>query len=119
MADVDEAVFTANALQRHATVVAQESVAEGFGLTVTEAMGRPAPSFASALGGIVDEIVPGVTGELADPRDLSAFGYAVHVLLEDERHTAQTGRADKDRVGREFLGDRHLEQWAHLFEHLS
>ncbi|HET8681588.1 MAG TPA: hypothetical protein VFM54_06905, partial [Micromonosporaceae bacterium] len=38
MADLRENALVVNALQRHATVVAQLSVAEGFGLTLTEAM---------------------------------------------------------------------------------
>jgi trehalose synthase len=42
--DVDENAAIVNALQRHATVMVQKSLHEGFGLTVTEAMwkGRPA-----------------------------------------------------------------------------
>ena len=38
MADPDEAAAMVNALQRHAVVVVQKSIAEGFGLTVAEAM---------------------------------------------------------------------------------
>jgi trehalose synthase len=36
--DVGENTAMVNALQRHATVVAQNSLAEGFGLTVSEGM---------------------------------------------------------------------------------
>ena len=36
--DVDENGATVNALQRHATVIARKSLAEGFGLTVAEGM---------------------------------------------------------------------------------
>jgi hypothetical protein len=36
--DVDENAVMVNALQRHASVVTQKSLAEGFGLTVAEAM---------------------------------------------------------------------------------
>ena len=38
MDDVDENAMIVNALQRHAAVVVQKSLVEGFGLTVTEAM---------------------------------------------------------------------------------
>ena len=38
MADVEENAIIVNALQRHATIVVQKSLAEGFGLTVSEAM---------------------------------------------------------------------------------
>jgi len=64
-----------NALQRHAAVVVQKSLAEGFGLTVTEAMWKARPIVASAVGGIVDQIVDGKHGVLiADPGDLTTFG---------------------------------------------
>ena len=46
-----------NALQRHATIVVQKSLAEGFGLTVSEAMFKRRPVVASAVGGIADQIV--------------------------------------------------------------
>ena len=56
MADPDEAAAIVNALQRHATVVVQKSLAEGFGLTVAEAMWKARPIVASAVGGIVDQM---------------------------------------------------------------
>ena len=62
MSDLDENAIIVNALQRHAAVVVQKSLAEGFGLTVTEAMYKGTPVVASAVGGIVDQIDDGRTG---------------------------------------------------------
>ena len=45
-----------NALQRRADVVVQKSLAEGFGLTVTEAMWKRRPLVASRVGGIQDRL---------------------------------------------------------------
>ena len=56
MDDVDENAHLVNALQRHATVVVQKSLLEGFGLTVTEPMWKERPVVASAVGGITDQI---------------------------------------------------------------
>ncbi|MEP6561622.1 MAG: glycosyltransferase, partial [Nakamurella sp.] len=56
VADVDENALIVNALQRYATVVTQKSLAEGFGLTVVEAMWKGRPVVASAIGGIRDQI---------------------------------------------------------------
>ena len=71
MTDPDEAAIIVNALQRHATVVTQKSLAEGFGLTVVEAMWKHRPVVASRVGGIVDQIVDGEHGLLIDdPHDL-------------------------------------------------
>ena len=116
MADADEAAAIVNALQRHAAVVVQKSLAEGFGLTVAEAMWKGCPVVASAVGGIVDQIVPGETGWLVDdPRDLAAFAGALAGLLTEEDERARMGERGRRRVMELFLADRHLEQWAQVF----
>ena len=119
MADPDEAAAMVNALQRHATVVVQKSLAEGFGLTVTEAMWKARPIVASAVGGIADQIDDGRHGLLVqDPNDLTAFGAAVEGLLRDSNRAEQLGISARERATMEFLGDRHLEQYGALFESL-
>jgi trehalose synthase len=111
MADPDANALLVNALQRHAAVVAQKSLAEGFGLTVTEAMWKGSPVVASAVGGIAAQITDGVDGVLVDPSDLAGFGSAVARLLDDRQQAAQLGAAARDRVTRDFLVDRHLLDW--------
>ncbi len=119
MADPDENAAIVNALQRHASVIVQKSLAEGFGLTVTEAMWKRKPVVASAVGGIVDQIEDGVHGLLvADPADLPAFGAAVESLLRDREDAARLAENARLRVTEEFLGDRHLERYGALFEQL-
>jgi trehalose synthase len=119
MDDGDEAATVVNALQRHATVVVQKSLAEGFGLTVTEAMWKARPVVASAVGGIVDQVVPGETGWLVDADDIAGYAAAVCALLADPPAAEHMGAAGYARAHAEFLGDRHLMQWARLFERLS
>ena len=119
MTDPDEAATMVNAMQRHAAVVAQKSLAEGFGLTVTEAMWKARPVVGSAVGGIVDQIVDGETGSLVDPLDLSGFSDAVCAILADGSRSASMGVAARERVRDLFLGDLHLEQWAQLFERIA
>jgi trehalose synthase len=120
MADPDEAAAIVNALQRHAAVVVQKSIAEGFGLTVAEAMWKARPIVASAVGGIVDQIVSGAHGLLvADPRDLASFGSAVETLLRDRTEAARLGANARARANAEFLGDRHLEQYGRLLAQLG
>jgi trehalose synthase len=119
MDDPDEAAVIVNALQRHATVVVQKSLAEGFGLTVTEAMWKHKPVVASKVGGIVDQIINAATGLLVDAGDPDQYAQAVCALLDDRALAAQMGSAGYARVRAEFLGDRHLEQWAQLFERLA
>ncbi len=52
MVNVDENAMMFNALQRRANIVVQKSLAEGFGLTVAEAMWKARPIVASRVGGI-------------------------------------------------------------------
>jgi len=74
MDDADENAIIINALQRHATVVVQKSLFEGFGLTVSEALWKSRPVLASAVGGIQDQTTDGLDGLLLpDPDDLAAF----------------------------------------------
>jgi trehalose synthase len=110
--DVDENAAIVNALQRHAAVVVQKSLAEGFGLTVTEAMFKGTPVVASDVGGIRDQIVDGVTGRLVrDPHDLQEFGAMVRGLLDDSAESRRLGLAGHERAVQEFLPDSSLEQW--------
>jgi trehalose synthase len=119
MADGDENATVVNALQHHASVVVQKSLREGFGLTVTEAMWKSRPVVASAVGGIQDQIVDGLDGVLLpDPHDLEAFGTAVRGLLADPVRATRMGEAARRRVEADFLGDRHLIQYASLFARL-
>ena len=66
MDDIEENAAIVNAIQRRSDVVVQKSLAEGFGLTVAEAMWKARPVVASRLGGIQDQIVDGETGILLD-----------------------------------------------------
>jgi trehalose synthase len=113
IADVEENALVVNALQRHAEVVVQKSLAEGFGLTVAEAMWKGRPVVASRVGGIQDQIVDGVSGLLVDdPGDLTEFGDDVARLLTDRTLRRTMGGAARQRVVECFLPTRHLEQWA-------
>ncbi|WP_457208277.1 glycosyltransferase, partial [Nocardioides sp. P5_C9_2] len=105
-----------NALQRHASVVVQKSLVEGFGLTVTEPMWKSRPVVASAVGGIRDQVEHGVSGVLLDdPGDLDAMARAVDALLRDPDTAGRLGHGAHLRVVDRFLGDRHLIQYAEMF----
>ncbi len=119
MDDVDENAVIVNALQRHATVVVQKSLVEGFGLTVTEALWKARPVLASAVGGIRDQVVDGRDGMLLpDPRDLADTGRRLRLLLDDPGLRDRLGRGGRARVRVDYLGDRHLLQYAALFADL-
>ena len=103
-----------NAIQRHATVIVQKSLAEGFGLTVAEGMWKKRPVIGSAVGGIQDQVVEGTGVLLRDPADLAAFGSAVRQLLDNPDNAQRMGKAGQEHIREHFVGDRHLLQWAQL-----
>jgi trehalose synthase len=112
--DIDQNAAMVNALQRRATVIAQKSLAEGFGLTVSEGMWKGRPVIGSAVGGIIDQIATGTGILLPDPTDLEAFGRAVRLLFADRAKAAQLGLAAHAYVRENYLGDVHLMHYAEL-----
>ena len=116
MDDADENAIMVNALQRRADVVVQKSLAEGFGLTVSEAMWKGRPVVASRVGGIQDQIEDGSTGHLVDPRDLAAFGARISELLADPHAAERIGEAAQIRVRDHFLAARHLGEYVELLD---
>jgi trehalose synthase len=116
--DVDENAAMVNAIQRTASVIVQKSLVEGFGLTVAEGMWKAKPVVGSRVGGIIDQIAPGTGILLDDPTDLAAFGDAVASLLGHPNRAAHMGEAAMQYVQKEFVGDRHLLQYADLVRRL-
>lgn len=104
-----------NALQRRAHVVVQKSLAEGFGLTVAEAMWKSRPVVASRIGGIQDQIEHDSSGYLLnDPTDKGQFGSAVCSLLKDGKRAERMGERAHARVQQAFLGSRHLSEYVDI-----
>ncbi|MGE5280965.1 MAG: glycosyltransferase [Chloroflexota bacterium] len=115
MYDLDENAAMVNAIQRRADAIVQKSIAEGFGLTVAEAMWKAKPVIASRVGGIQDQIVDGVSGILVDdPTDLPAFGRAIAGVLDDPDRAERLGRGARERVRDRFLAVGRLTEYVEL-----
>lgn len=117
MVDRDENAAMVNALQRHATVVVQKSLREGFGLTVTEAMWKRRPIVASAVGGIQDQIRDGIEGLLVrDPAAPDETARALRRILESPELGRRLGDAAHARVCADYLSITSLERWGRLIQ---
>ncbi len=93
-----------NAFQSQADVVIQKSKREGFGLTVTEALGKGRPVVAGNVGGIPLQVDDGGTGYLgSSPED--GAQRSLEILCEPELGK-RLGRAGKEHVRRNFLSPR-------------
>jgi trehalose synthase len=101
-----------NALQRCSSLVVQNSLREGFGLTVTEAMWKQAPVLASGACGIRQQIQDDVHGRLIDdPEDPDALARLLDDTLEDVPGRARLGRNARRRVHEDFLVFRQVQRW--------
>ena len=114
MDDLEENAAIVNALQRRSDVIVQKSLAEGFGLTVAEAMWKETPTVASAVGGIQDQIEDGVNGLLVDPNDLEEFGRTITDLLEDPVRARDLGHRAHATVRDHYLAPHYLSRFLEL-----
>jgi type III pantothenate kinase len=82
---------------------------EPFGIVPLEAMACGVPVVGSAVGGLLDTVVDGVTGVLVPPRDPAATAAALRTVLGDDDLRHRLGRAAADHVAARF-------GWAHVAE---
>jgi trehalose synthase len=112
MASLKENALIVNALQRCATLVVQNSLQEGFGLTVTEAMWKRCAVLAGPACGLRQQIHDGAQGRLLtsaeDPKEIAD---TLEQLLLDPYTREAHGRAAQLRVLDEFLVFTQVRRW--------
>jgi trehalose synthase len=103
-----------NAVQRHADVVLQKSLREGFALTVSEALWKGTPVVGANVGGIPLQIDDGENGFLIDPRDIEQTADRVTRLLEDDQLRRRLGERGRETVREAFLTPRLVDDFLTL-----
>lgn len=98
-----------NALVRGSTVVVQNSLKEGFGLTVSEAMWKSKAVISRPVGGITQQVIHDATGLLVHSTEGLAF--AIRSLLANPDKAAHLGRNARQFVRHNFLITRHLRRY--------
>ncbi len=86
------------ALLRSADVIACCPWYEPFGLVAVEAMACGVPVVASAVGGLAESVVHGVTGLHVPPRQPGRIAEALGCLLHDEGRRRAMGAAGRQRA---------------------
>lgn len=103
-----------NALQQESAFVFQNSIKEGFALTVAEALWKKTPVLGTPVGGIPLQIKDGETGFIIRSRkDGIKKGL---LLLKDEKLRLRIGEAAHRYVKKNFLITRHLQDYIDLFK---
>ncbi len=112
MASRKQNALMVNALQRCSTVVVQNSIREGFGLTATEAMWKGLAVVGTSACGLRTQIRDGIDGLLVqDPNDPDEVATKVETLLHDPQMRDVVGRSAQRRVHGEFLIFRQIQGW--------
>jgi glycosyltransferase involved in cell wall biosynthesis len=121
----DRLVFTGSvgradvpAWVRSADVVLAVPWYEPFGITPLEAMACGRPVVATAVGGLVDTVVDGVTGDLVPPRDPERLGQALGALLADDGRRAAYGAAGMRRARARYRWSRVVADTEHVYRHV-
>lgn len=109
-----------NALQRASSVVAQNSIQEGFGLTVTEAMWKRVAVLGSEACGIRQQIRDRVDGRLVpDPNDPKQVEGGLLDLLNENEARQAYARSAQRRAHDEFLVFTQVRRWLETLVHLG
>ena len=96
----------------------QPSQFEAMGLAAAEAMASGLPVIASDTGGYRDFVIPGETGRLVPPGDVTALAAAITDLVSNPAERARLG-ANARRQAEAFDERAVLERFAQLLDRLA
>ena len=102
------------ALQSGATVVVQKSLAESFGLAITEALWKSKPVVAGKVGGIPLQITDRKTGLLCN--GIESCADAILRLLDNKALALRLGKNGHNLVKEKFLITRELREHLKIFK---
>ncbi|HSJ07743.1 MAG TPA: glycosyltransferase [Longimicrobiales bacterium] len=120
MHDPIENALIVNALQRVSAIIVQNSLREGFGLTITEAMWKAVPVLTNSRAcGPRQQVRDGVEGRMIrSPENVSQVAGALRSMLSQTRRLEQWGLNGQRQVHDHFLIHAQLCHWLRLARRL-
>jgi len=118
MHSLEENALMVNALQRASTIVAQNSLREGFGLTIAEAMWKRVPILSNSRAcGPRQQVRDGLDGRLvADPEDRNELRHALSDMLADPARLERWGHAAQRHAHDHLLMFDQLRVWGKFLD---
>jgi glycogen synthase len=107
-----------HALYEEADVFVHPTHYEGSSLVTLEAMAHARPVVATRAGGLPDKVVPGQTGWLVEPGDVTALAAALQESAFDAARRARYGRAGLELLTARFLWAVIAKQTVRLYDAL-
>jgi glycosyltransferase involved in cell wall biosynthesis len=101
-----------------ADLLVHPSREEGFSNAILEAMAARRPVVATAVGGSVEAVVPGVTGLLVPPDDSHALAEAMTWMLGHPEEARAFGEAGRRRVAERFELSGMVRRYEAVYERL-
>jgi sugar transferase (PEP-CTERM/EpsH1 system associated) len=95
------------------------SVAEGISNTILEAMATGLPVVATRVGGNLELVQHGLTGQLVAPGDVGALAHAFESYLNDPELRIREGRAARVRAEKHFSLERMAADYTEFYSSVS
>ncbi|MCK0160386.1 glycosyltransferase [Allomuricauda sp. F6463D] len=107
-----ENALIVNALQRTSSIIVQNSIQEGFGLTATEAMWKRKPVLVSNAAGLKFQAIHNKTGQInPDPTDIESLSKTLVYMLNHPKERDKWGFNGQLRVIQNFTLFSQLISW--------
>jgi glycosyltransferase involved in cell wall biosynthesis len=97
------------------SVVARSGQMEGLPVVLVEALASGVPSVSTALSGIPEILIDGVTGYLAQPANSHSLRDTLEVAIGDPAAATLRAKAGRELVERAFTLDKSVAELARLF----